>query len=289
MNNEKNSLKHLSLPFNTKLNDALIQQHHAAQFIALVGHHLITQQPDDSNTTMEYLKDENILIGDLLPNEYQMALQLSNLKLYFLNELKNFKREIILEGKTKLEVFNELKHNLSYVGLDISVLNNELHYDMPSHQLDKGAVFSIINENDFIENSTFRHNADLIINEIANSIEKADPVRIWPHHFDTGSVIPVEYNDKGELTKSVGIGWAIPDSMVDEPYYYLSFWTAKPIKNTENFKPLDFGKWMLPDWNGAILKHSDIIQQKTAIEQYKMVKSFFNKGIEILLTHLQNN
>lgn len=290
MNNGKNLWNHLTLPFTTKLNNALLQQHHAAQFIALIGHHLISQQPDDSNTTMEYLQDKDILIGNPLPNEYQIGLKLSNLKLNILDQNQMIEKEVILEGKTKLEVFNELKQNLSDLGLNVSVFKKELHYDLPSHQLDNGAVFSIINENNFIENSIFRHNADIIIKDIANSIEKADPVRVWPHHFDTGSFIPVEYNEKEELTKSIGFGWAIPDRMVNEPYYYISFWTSKPIeKNTKDLKTLDFGRWMLPTWNGTILKHVDIIQQKTAIEQYEMVKSFFNKGIEILLTHLQKN
>ena len=42
--------KALALAFNQKLNDALQQQYHATQFIAMAGRHLIPQQPDDSNT-----------------------------------------------------------------------------------------------------------------------------------------------------------------------------------------------------------------------------------------------
>ena len=53
--NTKKDWELLTLPFNEELNEALQQQHHAPQYIALVGHYLIPQKADDSNTNMEYI------------------------------------------------------------------------------------------------------------------------------------------------------------------------------------------------------------------------------------------
>ena len=64
---EKYTWKTLTQSFTGDLHNVLLQQHHAAQFIALVGKHLIPQQPDDSNTNMEYLADREWLIGNELP------------------------------------------------------------------------------------------------------------------------------------------------------------------------------------------------------------------------------
>jgi len=283
MNTSNIKWKPLTIPFNNDLNDTLQQQHHAAQFIALVGHHLITQQPDDSNTNMEHVSYGDKLLGNTLPNGLRVALQLTDLRISILGKDNNAEKEIDLDGKTKQEVFDELKQSLSDLDVEVVGFKNEMHYEMPAHQLNKGAAFSVHDKQYFIENALYRHNAEIVLHEIAKDFEQAEPVKIWPHHFDTGSFFPVSRNDKGELTKSIGIGWTIPDSMVNEPYYYLSFWSEKPMESLEEPSPLDAGEWMMPVWNGAILKHSEIIKQTSAETQFKLVESFFYQGLGILL------
>ena len=82
---------------------------------------------------------------------------------------------------------------------------------------------------------------------------------------------------------------AIPDSIIGEPYYYLSFWSENPIKGIEKPDALDAGKWMMPNWNGAVLKQSEILEVGSAIGQHKLVKSFFNSGINILMDRLNKS
>jgi hypothetical protein len=57
----------------------------------------------------------------------------------------------------------------------------------------------------------------MVLQKISKAYDHAETVSIWPHHFDTGSLIPVLRNNKTEVTQSIGIGWAIPDGMIDEP------------------------------------------------------------------------
>lgn len=75
--------------------------------------------------------------------------------------------------------------------------------------------------------------------------------------------------------------------MVPEPYFYLSFWSENPLDIENNPVKLPAGKWMLPDWNGAVLSVSEIFKKETAEEQYSLVKSFFETGIEILLKKMK--
>lgn len=283
MNTSDKGWKPITTAFTNEINDALQQQHHAAQFIALVGHYLIPQQSDDSNTNMKYLSDGNMLVGHPLPNGLSLALHLEDLRISILDKESNPKKVIALQGKTQQEVFDELKHNLADLAVDVSGFKNKLHYIIPGHPLDKGAVFSATNEFNFIENANYRYNASIVLNKIAQLFEQNDAIRIWPHHFDTGAFFVVSKNEKGEATKTIGIGLAFPDSMVNEPYYYLSFWFEKPLECVENLQPVNAGKWMIPNWNGAILKYSEILKAGTASKQHEMVKTFFNSGIEILM------
>ncbi len=283
----KNNWKLQKLSFDESINNALQQQHHAAQFIALVGRHLIHQESDDSNTNMEFVSAENVLIGNKLQNGFRLSLNINNLELRIVDKDNVIKKLIGLEGKTKNTVFNELAQNLTDLGVNVTDFKNELHYEIPKHELDDGAVFSIANPNDFSENAKYRHNAKIVLNEVAKLFDNDEAIRIWPHHFDTGAFYIIKKNDKGEATQTIGIGLAIPDSMIDEPYYYLSFWSEKPIKDIENFVALDAGKWMMPDWSGAVLRHSEILKVDNAEGQLKLVKSFYTSGIKTLLNHLK--
>lgn len=155
-----------------------------------------------------------------------------------------------------------------------------LHYELPENYPGKDFCFHA-DEVSLTENANYRFNANLILSDFADQYNLLKEVKIWPHHFDTGFFIGLENNEKGELIKSVGLGFAIPDSMIDEPYYYLSFWSSDG-----DFKPskteLNFGKWMMPNWNGAILTISEINSALSADEQKHIVTEFFKEGIKSL-------
>jgi len=276
-----------TLTFDDNIHQTLQQQHHAAQFIAMVGHHLIPQQADDSNTNMEYIPDGNLLLGNSLPNGMRVALQLTELKLLILDKGNKPKKVIQLDGKTKKQVFVEIAQNLADVGIDVTNLKNELHYEIPSHPLDDGATFSIKDKNSFVENAFYRHNAKIVLNEIAGVFGQEEPIRIWPHHFDTGAFYVISKNQKGEASQTIGIGFAIPDTMIDEPYYYLSFWSENPVEGLDKLPTLDAGSWMMPDWNGAVLKHSEILKADSADSQHELVKTFYQSGIKSLLDYFK--
>lgn len=279
----------ITIPFNTSISNAVLQQHHAAQLLALVGHYLIPQKPDDSNTNMEFIFDDYLLLGNTLPNGFRLSLNLKNLRVSIVNKEGSAIKDISLDSKTKEEVFDELKQSLFELGIEVSNLKNDLHYEISAHQLDKGDVFNAKDKDSFIENIKYRHNAKLVLNKIGELFESDEEIRIWPHHFDTGVFYVISENEKREATQTIGIGMSIPDGMVDEPYYYLSFWSESPLENIEKQSSLEVGDWKMPDWNGAVLKYSEIIKQDTAEEQHMLVKSFFTKGISIILNETKNN
>jgi hypothetical protein len=285
LSKENNKWKIQTLVFDEHYHDALQQQHYAAQFIALVGHHLIEQKPDDSNTNMQYLSEKEMLVGNELSNGLRIGLQLNILELCLLDNEFNQIKNISLNGKSWKQVFDKFKLTLSESNVDVSSLSDELHYEIPSHALANGASFTIEDGKYFKENAFQFHNSNTVLESVIADYKDAATVRVWPHHFDTGTLIPLSYNTSGELTRSIGLGKAIPDSMVDEPYYYQSFWSADSTENINDLSPLEIGEWKTPGWNGAVLRHSEILKNNSAESQNEMVKDFFKTGIEILTNH----
>jgi len=150
--------------------------------------------------------------------------------------------------------------------------------------LDSGGLFnSKKNTRALMENGKLRHNADLALHKAISQFRDAQDVRIWPHHFDSGGLIPLEYDENEKLIRSIGVGFAIPDSMVNEPYFYLSYWSADPNDSLESPTPFKGkGTWKTPQWPGAILPLSDIISAKSADSQQKDVEVFFEEGIKLI-------
>jgi len=277
-----------SFEFDEYVKNGLGQQHLAAQLIALVGRYIVPKKPDSSNINMQFVPESELLLGNKLKDGIQIGLQLSEMEIRVLQSGKTVINTIQLNNKSFEEAFEELKKVLLNEGVDISNIKTEQPYELPTKWLTDGK-FSTTNKLAFANNSILRHNAEIIITELIAYFNDAIPVRIWPHHFDTGTFFTVSKNSKGEATQTIGLGWAIPDDMVNEPYFYISFWSESEIKNSSNLTPLDFGNWMTPNWNGAILKHSEIIKETSAEKQYLRVKQFYNSGIEQLIQLLQKN
>lgn len=275
--------KQLSLPFENQMADALMQQHHAAQLIAMAGRYLVPQEPDDSNTSMEYDVDKEMLVGKPLPNGFRLALNLVELTIKVLNSSLKPVSSFSLVNKTKQQAFDELKTILAGLNVDVSALKPELHFEIPEHPLDKGATFSVKDKTYFQENVRHRHNAGIILSEISKQFKKAAAVKVWPHHFDTGSYIPLAFNKKGEVMRSIGIGWAVADRMINEPYFFVSYWPPESANGFDTLPPPKVGAWLKGDWKGGVYKLSEFVNLPAAI-QYKRTRSFLTSGIEILKT-----
>lgn len=272
----------LTLDFNDRYHDALQQQHHAAQFLALAGRYLIPQKPDDSNTNMSYKAEKQMLLGNRIHDSIYIGLDLLTLDLYLLDDSLQLLQTISLAGKKRILVFEQLKKALSDRGIDTSQLMDKMHYEIPQHPVGKDHLFNTERQQYFRENTSGRHNGDVILKSIVSTLKNAAPVRIWPHHFDSGTIIPLACNEEGIVLKSIGLGWAIPDAMVGEPYFYLSYWAEIPVDNFDRLPAILEGHWISSGWQGAVLRLSDILKEKDARAQYEKTSLFFNSGISIL-------
>ena len=271
----------LSKTFSPGMKNILDQHYFGAQFIALTGRYLIQQRGDDSNTSMVYDSHQQSLVGETFQDRFRLSLNLADLSL-ILHEKTSGDDPNSLIGLTWKEAYEMFRQMIINKGISHDNLKDELHYDLPDHELLSHGKFNYEGAALINETIAQRHNADLILNEVIANEHKADPIRIWPHHFDTGTIIPLGHSSSGELIQSAGLGWAIPDTMVDEPYFYLSVWSKDKLKLPDKMPGLAAGNWMTPGWNGAVLKLSEIIAHDSAEAQYDLAISFFTSGLQAI-------
>ncbi|MGI9551215.1 MAG: hypothetical protein ACR2MT_08455, partial [Aurantibacter sp.] len=97
------------------------------------------------------------------------------------------------------------------------------------------------------------------------------PIRVWPHHFDTGA----HSNLNTGSGISIEFGLAIPDTLCKEHYLYISGYNGHDAVDTSNFPLLNNGEWKNSGFKGAILPVSDSVESETvrffqeAIDSYK--------------------
>jgi hypothetical protein len=279
--------KQLTRRYNSEINKVLQIHHLAAQFISLTGRYLLPEKEDQGNITMQFIPDQQILLGRQHPDGWLVSLQLEKLLLQVRNDNMTVVGEIPLEGKTFPEVLLEFKKELHKTGVDVTFLQTEQPYELPSDSLNEVMFFSAGPEDAEYENLKYLHNASLVLNKVRSDYAGACPLRIWPNHFDTGFTFPVEHNKEGKETKTIGMGWAIPDHIVNEPYYYLSFLSEEPINENSYPGDLSAGKWMMPEWNGAVLTLSEIIKEENAENQFAMVELFLNSAAQRIVDHFK--
>ena len=112
--------------------------------------------------------------------------------------------------------------------------------------------------------------AQLVLENIDKQYNLNTSIRIWPHHFDTGiySALP-----NSDIT--IGLGLAIPDSICNNHYLYISGYKNGNTMDTSKLSKLESGEWKSNGFTGAILDTNTIVESqgvaffKEAINQLK--------------------
>ncbi|MCB0558010.1 MAG: hypothetical protein H6573_14820 [Lewinellaceae bacterium] len=267
----------------SELNEAAVQLHHAAQFVAMFGNSLLPKAADDSQSNMFWLPEVKALAGHEvnLKRRIRMALLYETLELQLINENAEALGVFPLSGQTKTTAISFVRTQARHFGKKEEDIQPITHFSLPEHGLDKGNPFMMTDPAHFQELARYRHNAQLMLTEIAKGYEYASAVATWPHHFDTGSAITVKFDDQSNPTKTVGIGLAPADGMVGEFYFYVNHWQKEGKADYSTLPSLPAGaEWHTKDWQGAILKVSEVLKQKTVEEQVELVDSFLRSALE---------
>ncbi|MCB0569684.1 MAG: hypothetical protein KDC66_07980 [Phaeodactylibacter sp.] len=274
---------HLTHEEAGELNASAQQLHHAAQFVALFGNSLLPKASDDSQSNMEWLPGLKALAGQEanLRQRVRMALLYDTFELQLIDENENALGGLPLPGQNKSTALSFVRTQARMLGLKPSQVKPIAHFGLPEHELDKGASFKMVGPAYHQELARYRHNAHFVLQGATEGFKFASPVATWPHHFDTGSVITLAFDDSSNPVKTIGIGLAIADRIADGFYFYVSPWQEKGKINFGGLPTLPGNaSWVTGQWNGAVLKLSDIVKLKTAEEQRQLAEDFLNSAIE---------
>ncbi len=255
----------------SELNSAQNAVHHAAQFIAIAGKYLLEEQADDSHTNMAWDVEKDSFVGKEIHGRAKVALHPPTLSLKILGPTDLEIISYSLFGKTKTDALGWLKQALLLKQIDADALKPELHYNIPPHSVDSGDIFPEISKEILEELATHRTLVDIFCKEIALEFNHASEVRTWPHHFDHGVYIPFVFDDEQNVEQSFSVGYAIADSIIPEPYLYVTQW-RKDDSIDYSFAPkLELGAWLPEQLKGAALTLSEITNSDN---QNNTIKTF---------------
>ncbi len=261
-----------------QLNEENRLHHQAVQFIAIAGKHLLPEKDDDSHTNMHWNTALNSYVGNELPKSKRVAVRLPDLSLCIFDDKDYVVQSMEMSGGTWNELYDWFEKALQANEIDTSQLQPELHYQIPKYGLYETASFDAPNPEVTNQVTALRHNARDILQEITKPYAHATPVSIWPHHFDTGTLIPVQ-NKENETIATIGLGLAVADEMVEEPYFYVNQWMQTPPESYPELQNPGQGKWIMEDWKGSILPVSNLFGLSSD-KQKTTAKIFFETSIK---------
>ncbi|MEP3385612.1 MAG: hypothetical protein ABJN84_13665, partial [Flavobacteriaceae bacterium] len=220
-------------------------------YLAAAGISFLTKKPDDSHTNLGFIAERGeVETHPLSENNDKLILNYNNFSLEW--KSNSGKTTFKLDGATHAEVLHWLSET-SKAQLN-KEYNYNLHYDLP-YTINETSKFNLSDVDELKELMHLRILAQFIIEKIDQFYNLNTSIRIWPHHFDTGLYDLVPGTDF-----SVGLGLAIPDSVCDEHYLYITGYKNGKAIDTSGFDKLVNGEWKSEGFTGAILGASGIVE-----------------------------
>ena len=253
------------------------QLHVASQMISLTGKNLVQKQSDDSHTTAIWDSERQLIIGrnfDLNGNSFSIFIDPIEFALGIMKNGSETER-VSLNGLTYMQTVEPWKKWLWEAGFKEG-LDLSLHYELPSSDLYRFDSFSKPSGDILALWCKNRTMANEVFSSLTKMVDSGSDINIWPHHFDSGVYYEL-HKTEGVTDRSIGAGFNPADGMVDQPYFYIYGW-YKDSKIDYSDKPdLSNGKWILNNWEGAVLPISKVDGYET-VEQFYQATSTYLKN-----------
>ena len=267
-------------PFGKDELEAMYELHHAVQFIALAGEHLVEKRHHDDHRSMFWHHDgffygENIKVH----HEYHhVGLDVTSFTLILLDEYLHILKKVPLTGLTKTEVLARFKSMLHHHQLDDDAIQFPVDKNTPT-KLDDDFTFGQHSGHALWQNIALRNNTTIALEKVLKQFEHTGEIRTWPQHFNTENIIPMRRESHGELLRSISVGLAAPGNQVKEPHFYVILRKDQPdvTPGRDSNAP---GRWLLENQTHRILLLSEVIRSD---DQQELVDRFFAESVEIFL------
>jgi hypothetical protein len=159
-------------------------------------------------------------------------------------------------------------------------LGQDAPYTLPAHAVLRGAGFAAPADGSLVELGRWFVDADALLRGVAAGWSGAAPVRVWPHHFDIGSVLPLG-PPGGENAPQIGVGLSPGDEEIAEPYLYVTPWPPPPAGESWPDLP-GGGRWHREGWTGAVLTGSEVVDAGGGAAQAAAASAFLTGAVDVL-------
>ncbi|MDT0605435.1 hypothetical protein [Croceitalea rosinachiae] len=247
------------------------QLHMAAQYLAMAGKSFLDAKDDDSHTNLGFfIEDHSLRTWHLDESGTYLAFSFDHFTLQW--GTADSKISFALEGKTHKEIVSWISKMAIASKLD-KPYNYSLHYELP-YTLSDDFRFELSNSEELNQLLLLRILAQKVLEGFLSSEKLKSDIRIWPHHLDTGAFVVI--NDSSG--KSIGMGMAIPDTMVNDHYFYISVYKGHDGLATDSFSKLTYGEWKNEGFKGAVLNTTGTMESKTIQFFQEAYKAYINQG-----------
>lgn len=225
--------------------------HQLCQTLAKANRSFVPKKDDDSHTNLYFDELDQRITGHWIKTPVGRRILSLNLKDYrfeWQNSDKNVMASHQIEGKTIEAWETEIAQGLSDLQLEQGNFLDTLHFEITEYEFRDG-VFHKPAEGALDEWMQIRTLGNQVCMQLNGYAQVESPIRIWPHHFDTG--VYFEVDDK----IGIGFGLAMKDAGTDAPYFYMSGYPNKGSIDYNDLPEIGKGHWMLSEgFNGALLK-----------------------------------
>jgi len=272
-------MKHLTFTKNFDLlNQTTEHIHTAMQLLSMAGKFFHTSSPDDGHTNAMWDVGRSCFSGRALSDAQGAILQLYPIewKWVLTDNLGSTISELDLAGKSLTDGVVWFTEQIGDRVSDPHKLRIDYHYN-PADYLLEHDQFPDLQREPAQLFADLRSLSDQFIKQYKKSFERASEARTWPHHFDHGVYIPFKFDENGNPLQSLSVGYAIHDTLINEPYLYLTQWAKNREINYSDVPLLKSGLWMPDKLNGAALSLSEIIQSPN---QRQIILNFLNNTLQ---------
>ncbi len=240
--------------------------HQLCQIIAKVNRTYVPKEADDSHTNLYFDPIRHRIFGrwvDTAAGRIILALCLDQSMFQWLDESLRVinTHDIAARNQQQLELAAE--QTLKNLGLDTTGFREKLHFKIPDYPF-VGQPYKPFVREDQKEWEHYRGMANLGCYQLIGHFQADGEVRIWPHHFDTGTYVELDHK------LGLGFGLAMKDEMAGDAYFYFSgYGLGGNEVNYQNLPQLSAGRWIINEgWKGAILPISEITEYDQQVEGF---------------------
>lgn len=241
--------------------------HIAAQYLSTTAISFLEPKADDSHTNLGW-KDGALHTHPLSNHNCVLSLDYKTFSLIWSNDF-GYKKELLLDGKSHSEIITWIRR----ASLDLKytkVYEYKLHYELPYENITSGFVFQKPSDeitNQLIKQRDLAQNA---LSKALNRIQQNTSIRIWPHHFDSGSFFVTDH----EI--GIGLGMAIPDTMINDFYLYVSGYKGHDAIELPSSSTLEKGSYHNNGWKGFALAVSGVSLEEAADFYTNAINQYVN-------------